>query len=347
MPTPSELIAELARVQESVGKALPDMRRTAAIIEAIGPDGVCDQTGMTPLQWAIVNDSKLAFLFLLTCQANPNARGTGVFNRAPIDMLVEKGDLEGADRLVRHGAECPPEVAALRERQAELRARHEKSLKDIPKRLEKALKSDAFVAAVATCEAVFGLKAAKIRGRKGHLTFKAVPIKALAKAEGLEPELWLAKHQAEAAKAGAGLFTRSLPGERAKDEINIAPSTAKRDLICISGLLPPETGASPFEKLAMADVLDEIDADHPFHVLAAGPDGVLGILDNLPDDLPGFARRLIGVCGELHTDYQIKVDTIGKNLAPNSPEEMDEVVRLVVDDIAKDGVFWLPWGVDH
>ena len=347
MPTPSDLIAELARVQDSVGKTPPDMRRTAAIIEAIGPNGVCDETGMTPLQWAIVNESKLAFLFLLARQADPNLRGTGAFDRAPIDILVQKGDVEGADRLVRHGAECPPEVAALRERQAALRARHEKASTDIPKRLEKALKSDAFVAAVATYEAVFGVAAAKVRGRKGHLTFKAVPIKALAKADGLEPELWLAKHQADAAKAGAGLFARSLPGESAKDEINIVPSTAKRDLICISGLLPPETGASPFEKLAMADVLDEIDADHPFQVLAAGPHGVLGILDSLPDDQPGFARRLIGVCGELHTDYQIQVDTIGKNLAPNSTEEMEEIVRLVADDIAKDGIFWLPWGVDH
>lgn len=347
MPTSSELITELARVQENVGKALPDMRSAAAIIEAIGPDGVCDETGMTPLQWAIVNDNKLAFLFLLTQQVNPNARGTGAFDRAPIEMLVEKGNVEGADRLVRHGAECPPQVAALREQQAQLRARYESALSDIPKRLEKSLKSAAFVAAVATCEAIFGLKAVKLRGRKGHLTFKAVPIKALAKADGLEPELWLAKHQAEAVKAGAGILTRSLPGERAKDEINIAPSTIKRDLICISGLLPPETGASPFEKLAMADVLDEIDADHPFDLLAAGPDGVLGILDCLPDDLPGFARRLIGICGELHTDYQIQVDTTGKGIAPNSPEESDEIVSLVAADIAKHGVFWLPWGVDH
>ncbi|MCB1511632.1 MAG: hypothetical protein KDJ36_12085, partial [Hyphomicrobiaceae bacterium] len=305
MPTPSDLIAELSRVQANVGKAFPDMRRTAAIIQEIGPDAVCNETGMTPLQWAIVNDSKLAMLFLLTQRADPNARGTGTFDRAPIEMLVEKGDVEGADRLVNHGAACPPEVKALRERQAELRARHAKALTDIPKRLEKALKSDAFIAAVASFEAAFGVKAAKVRGRKGHLTFKAVPINALAKAEGLEPELWLAKHQAEAADAGVSLFARSLPGERAKDEINIAPSTAKRDVICISGLLPPETGASPYEKLAMADVLDAIDADNPFRLLAAGPLGVLGILSSQPNDPQDFARRLIGVCGELHTDYQI------------------------------------------
>lgn len=68
------------------------MRRTVTIIEAIGPDGVCDETGMTPLQWAIVNNSKLAFLFLLARQTNPNARGTGAFDRSPIDMLVGKGD---------------------------------------------------------------------------------------------------------------------------------------------------------------------------------------------------------------------------------------------------------------
>lgn len=347
MPTPSDLIAELALVQKNAGKGLPDMRRAAAIVEAIGPDGVCVETGMTPLQWAIVEGSKLGFLFLLARQADPNARGTGAFDRAPIAMLVEKGDIDGADRLVRHGAECPPEVAALRDWKGALRARHEKALTDIPKRLEGVLESDAFRAHVAVCEAVFGQKAARIRGRKGHLAFKAVPIVALAKADGLSPELWLARQQAEAARAGVGLFTRSLPGERTKDEIALAPSAAKRDLICISGLLPPETGASPIEKLVMADLLDELDADHPFRLLTAGPQGVLGILDHLPDDLPAFARRLIGLCGELHTDVQLRVDTVGKNLTPNSAEEMEEIVRLVAEDTSKDGVFWLPWGVDH
>lgn len=343
----SDLLAELERIEKSAGKAAPDMRRAAQLIEAIGPDAVCEQAGMTALQWSIVHKSKLGFLFLLARGASATARGTGAYDRAPVDMLVENGDLANAYKLVQRGASCPPEVAAWRDRQAELRARHEKALKETPKRLEKQLKSEAFLAVAAKLEKVFGVPASKLRGRKGHLTFKSVPIRKLAKAAGQDPELWFAALQADAECDGVGLFARSIPGASGKDEVNIAPTIVKRDLVCISDLLPPQTGGSPLERMAMADLLDGIDADHPFRLLACGPSGVLGILDALPEDVPAYARRLLGLCGELFVDYQIGLGASRGEIVPNSAEESEEVVELVARDITKSGVFWLPWGVDH
>jgi hypothetical protein len=343
----SELLAELNRMQSSAGKTAPDMRRAAQIIEATGPDRACERTGMTPLQWAIENDSKLAFHFLLARGANPSARGTGSYDRAPVDMLVEKGQLDKAHHLVERGAECPAEVAAWHDRQVALRTRHEKALKEIPARLEKALKSEAFLAAAAELEHVFGVKAAKARGKKGLLTFKAVPIRKLAKAAGQDEELWFAALQRKIEEKRFGLFTGSIPGGSAKDDINIAPTATKREIVCLSDLLPPHTGASPYERMAMADVLDEIDAEHPFHLLASGRYGVLGILDKLPEDVSSFARRLIGICGELYSDYQIQFSAERGAIAPNSAEEAEEIVKMVARDISKDGVFWLPWGVDN
>lgn len=124
------------------------------------------KTGVAPLQWA---DSTHAFNFLLAQAASQTTHGTGAYDCAPVELPVEKGNLEVAHTLVRRGANCPPQVADWRERQIQPRARYEKALKDIPQRLEQELKAEASLQVLAYFERIFGVPASKIRGRKGAI----------------------------------------------------------------------------------------------------------------------------------------------------------------------------------
>ena len=92
---------------------------------------------------------------------------------------------------------------------------------------------------------------------------------------------------------------------------------------------------------------DRIDAEHAFRLLVSGPLGAAGILETLPEDVQAFATLLIDLCPELHTDYQIRQGSEGRDAAPNIPDETQEIVEPLARDISKDRTFWLPWGVDH
>lgn len=169
----------------------------------------------------------------------------------------------------------------------------------------------------------------------------------MANAAGEDAELWLAARQAEAEKAGVGLLAKTLPGASGKEEINIVPTIIKRELIRVSGLLPERDGAMAFARVVKADVMDRIDAEHPFRLLVCGPRGAAGILETLPDDVQTFATLPLDLCPELHADYQIRLGSEGKDAAPNSPDETKKIVELLARDISKDCTFWFPWGVDH
>jgi hypothetical protein len=59
------------------------------------------------------------------------------------------------------GANGPPQVADLRERKIQPRARHEKSIKDIPQRIEQEFKAEAFLQVVAHFERIVGVPASR------------------------------------------------------------------------------------------------------------------------------------------------------------------------------------------
>lgn len=343
--TTAEIMAELKRCHEiHAGGTLPDARALQRLIQAGDVNAPCAETGLTPLLWAVEHDS-LYVSFLMANGADPGATGTGDHAVAPAERAVAKGLMQRADQIARHGGPQPPALVAWREAARERIRKYDGELKAIVKRLEAGIKAPEFLAEAERMGAALGVAAKKMPGRKGHLSFKGVGVKKLAKAAGLAEEGWLAGLQAAAAAAGASLVTAMPLGETAKDELFLVPSRAKREVVAVSRLLSDE-GTSPLYKLEVADQLDAIDAEHPFDLLSTGPYGVLGRLQAVPDEPQAFARHLLEICGELVTDWQIRLDGERGNTSHIAPG-IDEIVPRLAAEIAEDRVFWLPWGVDH
>ncbi|MGE3803688.1 MAG: hypothetical protein AB7K24_03330 [Gemmataceae bacterium] len=344
--TATDLLAEM-EIQHArfADKQLPDMRRLAKMLEAVDINSACSKSGMTPLIWAIEHNSPL-FMFCLARGADVSARGTGNHDVAPIDLAIAKGLLDKADSLVRGGAPCPPVIKARRDALREQIARYDKELKDTQRTLDRALEDKSFLMVVKEFETVLGVKAKKMRGRRGHLSYQNVAVRKRAAESSLTEDLWLAGLQAQASKRGAGLFTREPLGEKAKLEVCIAPTVAKRQIVAISNLVSDE-GASPYEKMEKGDVLDALDQDYPFQLLSCGAAGVVGKLDALPPDIETFAERLFRLCPELFTDYQLQLNADRTATEITPPDLERDLVPLLCRDLAEEaGVFWLPWGVD-
>ena len=221
--TATEIIAEMTRCQaEHDAGRLPDVRKLATMMSEGEVNAPCVETGLTPLLWAVENDSLYVNLLMLR-GADPAARGTGEHDVLPAERAVAKGLMQRAEQIARHGGPMPEALTAWREAARQRVLKYDGELKAITRTLEKGLKGDVFLAEANRLAAIFGVEAKKIRGRKGHLSFKAVPIRKLAKADGMSEEAWLARHQSDAAANGVSLLATTPPGEVAKDELWIAP----------------------------------------------------------------------------------------------------------------------------
>ena len=336
--TAKEIITALEKAQPEPGTA-PDMRPVARVLEDADIDAPCTETGITPLLWAIDTDNSLFFFFLLARSASATARGTGEWDIAPVDHALAKGNLRHAEALADRGAPLPPEVAAERERRRELARRYTAEIAATEKRLAKLLKEDWYTGELARLAEVFGVEAGKVRGRKGSLSFRKVPVRALAKKAGLEVEDWFAPIHAEALENGVILYLRALPGLVARDDVIAVPSTAKRDAIAVSSLLTgAELGVFP-ERMEKADFLDELDNDHPFHLLACGPDGVAGRMHDVPGEPEPLAKRLLEACGELDGLYetQFSVDEAAGRI------DFEDPTPQIAIDLAETRMLILPW----
>lgn len=341
----TEVLAAMAREHACFAAGtLPDMRNVAAALARVDINDVCPESGLTPLLWTIEHDSPL-FSFILTRAPDVSARGTGDFDLTPVELASAKGLVERAEQLVRHGAACPPEIAesmaARREKAARLLAEH----KQIERTLERALKDSAFTGFAERYGEVFGVAPGKLRGRKGHLSFKNVPVRKLAAAAGQSEAAWLADRNREAMAAGFSLFAADPVEEKTRIELCLAPTKQVRDVVAISRLLTDEI-ASPVERMAHADILDALAADYPFALVSCGRWGVFGVPDPLPEDTAHLAGRLFDICGELLGHYQSEHNRARKILPPAPYPSRDEVLPALAADLKTEGVFWLPWGVE-
>lgn len=345
--TIDDLLGEMAAQEPHYGdpESQPDLRQLAKMLQRLSVDSICGKTGITPLIWTIENDSPL-FNFLLVRAPDVNLRGTGEYDIAPIDLAISKGLMEKAETLARWGAPCPPEIEARWEAEKRAQQMYSAEIKKTEQRLEKQLKSADFQSEVRRLEIALGITAKKIRGRRGHLSFRDVPIRQLAKQAEMDEEHWLALQHSAARNNGVGLFSTLPVGAAAKLELCIVPTTEKRELVSISSLLTDQ-GALAYERMSKADVLDAINQDSPFHILTCGKMGIVGQLLAPWPDLTEFAERLFSICPELCADYEIRFDSERGNTTTDAPDLASDLVPLLVDDMAPSGTFWLPWGVDY
>ena len=168
----------------------------------------------------------------------------------------------------------------------------------------------------------------------------------LAKGEAISEDQWLATLHRKLLAKGVSLYSTTPTDDKAKLEICITPTTEKRHVVTISKLLSSQ-GALPYERMEKADFLDVLAKEYPFDLVTCGPLGVVGALHSVPDDLSKFAEFLFSNCAELVTDYEIRFDSEQGNNSVEPANVNRDLIPLLTGDIAKDGMFWLPWGVDH
>ena len=339
----TDFIAELARQHAHFAKgSLPDLRKLATMSEGVNVNDSCADTGLTPLLWTIENDSPL-FSFLMSRQVDLSAVGTGEFAITPVEFALSKGLMQRAEQLVERGAACPPEIAARIDERRKANARADKELRDIERKLERGLKSPGFTAVAAQFAERLGVDGKKVRGRKGHLSFKAVPVRKLASESGEGEASWLYRLNAEASAAGASLFAAAPIGEKAKYELCLAPTNEKRHVVAISQLLTGEM-IVPRERMQHADRLDGLAEGFPFALISCGRWGVFGKPEPMPKGVNQLAERLFDICEELLGHYYMEHQDTSS--VPLPKPDRDLLVPILASDIEKDGVFWLPWGVD-
>lgn len=344
-PTTTDVLAAMAHVHGQFGTStLPDLRTVASILEHVDINSACAKTGLTPLLWTIEHDSPL-ISFILARGSDVATKGTGDFAKTPVELALEKKLMKRATQLVERGAPCPPEVA---ERIAEGRraaAAASQEQAQIEKSLERGLKAPAFVELARRFGDRFGIEPKKIRGRQGHLSFKGVPVRALARDASKSEALWLSGLNIEAASAGGSLFAADPIEEKAKIELCLAPTTTKRHVLTISQLLTGEI-TSAAERMEHADLLDALARDYPFTLVSCGRWGVFGKPDFLPDDTSALASRLFDICGELLEHYRSEYNHKHKIMPPAPIPHREKLVAALAADLKAEEVIWLPWGVD-
>ena len=153
-PTTTDVIAEMAKQHPLYGAAdRPDLRRLAKLTEQVSIDATCENTGATPLLWAIENDSPL-FSFLLVRQPDVTKRGKGEYDITPIDLAMSKGLIEKAETLARWGAPCPPAIQEQWDAEKRGREKYDQEIKKTERMLEKGLKAASFTEETKRLEAM-------------------------------------------------------------------------------------------------------------------------------------------------------------------------------------------------
>ena len=346
VPTITDVINEMKQQHEAfANKVQPDMRALAAMLDDLVIDDVCEDTGATPLLWAIEHDSPL-FNFCLARGADPRKRGEREYAIEPIQLALSKGLMEKAKMLARHGVPCPPELAVVWEEERRKRVQYDAEIKNIEKRLEKLLKQDAFAAVRADFETRLGVAAKKVRGRRGHVSFRNIPVRKLSKEEGLDEDSWMTALQRDGLDVGVSLFSTTPPGYAAKQEICLAPTVVGREIIAISSLLTREGGLG-YERMEKADWLDGLCKDYNFHIVSCGAMGVFCALEQSPANAASLARRLLEACPELSMEYYSAPELEKTGSGHDFQDKTDDTITLIAEDIARSQSFFLPWGVDY
>lgn len=331
----SRLIREMERLRDAGGVTY--VLDLVNLLKTIPIDTPCEQTGVTPLMWAIESD--FLFSFCLTQGPNVNAHGNGEYDLTPMEFALVRGRIEMADTLARWGAECPPEVATHRQGQRDSLRRRRADIQNIQDRLNHAISDGWFVSELDGLSKVFGVKSKRVQGRQGHVSFKNVRLKQLSSAENESTEDWFAALHARYADKGISLFTREPLGWRASLEVCATPTIAHRELLTVSSLLSNDGGDESGERIVVAEKLEDVHSEAPFHILSCGRRGILIRFIETPNQPESLAKRLGEIAPELHWQCEAANDVVQADKTTGSVNTL----AIIAAELKVDPFVFLPW----